>query len=153
MIPPVPHNNTSLVLRRSFTASRQRVFRAWVEPEALESWMRPGGMAMTVRLLDARVGGSFRFELENGSSIVGTYLHIVPYEKLVFTWSGEVIQGRETIVTLDFLDQGSVTEVVLTHEGLSTPDLHLLFGGGWPSLLNALATVLSANRHENALLS
>ena len=153
MIPPVPHNNTTLVLRRSFTASRQRVFRAWVEPEALESWLRPRGMAMTVRVIDARVGGSFRFELENGSSIVGTYLRIVPYEKLVFTWSGEVIQGRETIVTLDFLDQGSVTEVVLTHEGLSTSNLRMLFEGGWPPLLDALASVLFANRHDNALVS
>ncbi len=143
MIPPASHNSATLVLRRTFTASRQRVFRAWIEPEALESWLRPGGKAMTVRSLDARVGGSFRFDVENGSAIVGTYLHIVPPEKLVFTWSGIAIQGRETIVTLDFLDQGPVTEVVVTHEGLSTPDLHALFGTGWPSLLDALAKVLS----------
>jgi uncharacterized protein YndB with AHSA1/START domain len=102
-------------------------------------------MSVTVRALDARVGGSFRFELENGSSIVGTYLHIVPPEKLVFTWSGEATQGRETVVTLDFLDHGPVTEVVLTHEGLSTPELRALVEGGWPSLLDALAEVLSSS--------
>ena len=145
MIPPAPHNGSTLVLRRAFTASRQRVFRAWIEPEALESWLRPRGMAVTVSSLEARVGGSFRFELENGGSIVGTYLHIVPPEQLVFTWSGEATQGRETVVTLDFLDQGSGTEVVLTHEGLSTPELRALFGSGWPSLLDALASVLSSH--------
>jgi len=101
-------------------------------------------MSMTVRSLDARVGGSFRFDLENGSSIVGTYLHIVPPEKLVFTWSGTVMQGRETVVTLDFLDQGAVTEVVLTHERLSTEAMRTLVGSGWPSLLDALAEVLSS---------
>jgi uncharacterized protein YndB with AHSA1/START domain len=101
-------------------------------------------MSVTVRSLDARVGGSFRFELENGGSIVGTYLHIGPPEKLVFTWSGEAIQGRETVVTLDFLDQGPVTEVVLTHEGLSTEAMRALVEGGWPSLLDALAEVLSS---------
>jgi uncharacterized protein YndB with AHSA1/START domain len=101
-------------------------------------------MSITVHSLDARVGGSFRFELENGGSIVGTYLHIVPPEKLVFTWSGEAIQGRETVVTLDFLDQGPVTEVVLTHEGLSTEAMRALVEGGWPSLLDALAEVLSS---------
>jgi uncharacterized protein YndB with AHSA1/START domain len=153
MIPPVPHTSTTLVLRRAFTASRQRVFRAWIEPEALESWLRPRGMAVTVRSLDVRVGGSFRFELENSGSIVGTYLRIVPPEKLVFTWSGESIQNRETIVTLDFLDQGPVTEVVLTHEGLSTPDLRALFGSGWPSLLDALASVLFPGFNDNALFS
>ena len=145
MIPPLPHDGTTLVLRRAFTASRQRVFRAWIEPEALEHWFRPGGMGVTVRSLEARVGGSFRFDLENGSSIVGTYLHIVPPEKLVFTWSGGATQDKETVVTLDFLDQGPVTEVVLTHERLSTPELRALFGSGWPSLLDALAEVLSTH--------
>jgi uncharacterized protein YndB with AHSA1/START domain len=145
MIPPVPPNSTTLVLRRAFTATRLRVFRAWIEPEALEHWFRPRGMSVTVRSLDARVGGSFRFEVEDGSSIVGTYLHIVAPEHLVFTWSGGATQGRETIVTLDFLDQGPVTEVVLTHEGLSTPELRALFGRGWPSLLDALASVLSTH--------
>jgi uncharacterized protein YndB with AHSA1/START domain len=100
-------------------------------------------MGMTVSSLEARVGGSFRFDLEDGGSIAGTYLHIVPPEKLVFTWSGEATQGRETVVTLDFLDQGPVTEVVLTHERLSTPELRALVGSGWPSLLDALAEVLS----------
>src|ERR1700687_5397369 len=99
MIPPASHDSTTLVLRRTFTASRLRVFRAWIEPKALEHWLRPRGMSMTVSSLEARVGGSFRFNLENGGSIFGTYLQIVPPEKLVFTWSGEAIQGRETVVT------------------------------------------------------
>jgi uncharacterized protein YndB with AHSA1/START domain len=144
MIPPAPSNSTTLVLRRTFPASRQRVFRAWIKPEALEYWLRPRGMGMVVSTLDARVGGSFRFDLENGSSIVGTYLQIVPPEKLVFTWAGEAIQGRETLVTLDFLDRGSITEVVLTHERLNTPEMHVLFGSGWQSLLDALAGLLSS---------
>ncbi len=144
MIPPASHDNTTLVLRRTFTASRQRVFRAWITPRALEHWLRPRGMGVTVSSLDARVGGSFRFDLEDGSSIVGTYLHIVPPEKLVFTWSGRATQGRETVVTLDFHDQGPVTEVVLTHEGLRTEAMRALVEGGWPSLFDALASVLSS---------
>jgi len=104
-------------------------------------------MGVTVSKLEARVGGSFRFDLEDGSSIVGTYLQIVPPEKLVFTWSGGATQGRETVVTLDFLDQGPVTEVVLTHERLSTPELRALFGSGWQPLLDALAEVLSPPSH------
>ena len=144
MIPPAPDPGTTLVLRRTFTASRQRVFRAWISPVALEHWLRPRGMAMTVRSLDARVGGSFHFDLENGGFIVGTYLHIVPPEKLVFTWSGEALQDRETVVTLDFLDHGPLTEVVLTHERLGTPERRALVEGGWPSMLDALASVLSS---------
>jgi uncharacterized protein YndB with AHSA1/START domain len=144
MTPPVPDNTTTLVLRRMFLATRRRVFRAWIEPDALERWLRPRGLGMSVSSLDARVGGSFRFDLENGSFIVGTYLHITPPKKLVFTWSGELAPGRESIVTVDFLDQGAVTEVVLTHERLSSPDLRARYGSGWPSLLDALAEVLSS---------
>jgi uncharacterized protein YndB with AHSA1/START domain len=142
--PPAPDNRTTLVMRRTFMATRLRVFRAWLEPEALERWLRPRGMSMTVSSLDARVGGSFRFDLENGSCIVGTYLHITPPERLVFTWSGTVTPERETIVTVDFLDQGPATEVVLTHEGLSTPEFRERVEGGWPSLFDTLAELLSS---------
>ena len=144
MIPPAPDNTTTLVLRRSFMASRERVFRAWITPKALESWLKPGGKSVTVRSLDPRVGGSFCFDLEDGNCITGTYLHIAPPEKLVFTWSGKAIQGRETIITLDFLDQSPVTEIVLTHEGLSTEAMRGLVAGGWPTMLNALASILSS---------
>lgn len=146
MIPPTPDDDsTRVVLSRVFTAKRPRVFRAWIEPEALESWLRPRNLSMTVSKLEARVGGSFCFDLENGHSIFGTYLEIVPPEKLVFTWSGEAIQGRETVVTLDFLDQGSMTEVVLTHGRLNTPDMRAQFEGGWPSLFDGLARALSTH--------
>ena len=144
LISPAPHNNTTLVLRRTFTASRERVFRAWITPRALESWLRPRGMGVMVRSLDARVGGSFCFDLEDGSSLIGTYLEMVPPEKLVFTWSGGAAQDWNTVVTLDFLDRGAVTELVLTHEGLSTPERRTRAEGGWPSLLDALAEVLSS---------
>src|SRR5215469_8550890 len=66
MTPPGPENPTTLVLRRTFAAARARVFRAWIEPDALERWLKPRGQSMNVRELDARVGGSFQFELENG---------------------------------------------------------------------------------------
>jgi uncharacterized protein YndB with AHSA1/START domain len=36
MIPPVSHSSTTLVLRRVFTATQLRVFRAWIDPEALK---------------------------------------------------------------------------------------------------------------------
>src|SRR2546430_4369228 len=145
MIPPAPDPSTTLVLRRTFTASRQRVFRAWISPVALEHWFRPRGMRMTVRSLDARVGGSFRFDLESGGSIVGTYLQIVPPEKLVFTWSPGAAPGQETVVTLDFLEQGAVTELILTHEPLATPERHAAAEGGWSSVFDALATVFSSS--------
>jgi uncharacterized protein YndB with AHSA1/START domain len=99
---------------------------------------------MNVRELDARVGGSFRFELENGNSIVGTYLIIVPPEKLSFTWSSAITQDQETVVTVDFLDRGQATEVVLTHERLNTPEKWQTAGGGWAQLFQSLESLLAS---------
>lgn len=144
MIPHLSPNDTTLVLRRTFLAARPRVFRAWITPKALESWLRPGGMNMTVRSLDVRAGGSFCFDLENGCSIAGTYLHIIPPEKLVFTWSGGVIRQQETVVTLEFFEHGPMTEMVLTHERLNTPALRRQIEGGWASMFKTLASLLSS---------
>ncbi|HLY30521.1 MAG TPA: SRPBCC domain-containing protein [Ktedonobacterales bacterium] len=149
LIPPEPDPkdpkdaSATLVLRRTFAASRERVFRAWITPGALEAWFRPRGQSMTVHALDARVGGSFHFELENGNAIVGSYLQFVPPEKLAFTWSGEAASGRRSVVTLDFIDKGDQTEVVLTHEGLK-PEIRARAEGGWPSMLDTLAALLAS---------
>ena len=145
MIPPLPPNGTTLILRRTFPATRHRVFQAWIKPKALEQWFRPPGMSMTVSKLEAHVGGSFRFDVEDGNSLVGTYLQIVPPEKLVFTWSEGAIRERESIVTIDFLEQGSETEVVLTHEQISASHMHERFKAGWQTLLDALASALSTH--------
>jgi uncharacterized protein YndB with AHSA1/START domain len=99
---------------------------------------------MNVRELDARVGGSFRFELENGNSIVGTYLNILPPEKLSFTWSSSITADRETVVTVDFLDQGQRTEVVLTHERLTTSEFWERASGGWQQMLQALEELVDS---------
>jgi uncharacterized protein YndB with AHSA1/START domain len=144
MIPPISHDDTTLVLRRVFHAERARVFRAWITPKALESWLRPRGMSMKVRSLDARVGGSFCFDLEDGSSLIGTYLLITSPEKLVYTWSGGAAQDWKTVVTLDFIDRGAVTEVVLTHEGLYASEQRARVTNGWPSMFDTLDLVLSS---------
>lgn len=145
MTPPAPFDSTTFVLRRIFSAPCQRVFRSWITPEALEYWFRPGGRSVTVSKLDAYVGGSFCFDIEDGGSIVGTYLHIHPPEKLIFTWAGKITQGRATVVTLDFYDQGPVTEVVLTHERLVTPEMRKSFGAGWQPLFDLLTVMFDSH--------
>lgn len=152
MTSPTSHDSTVLVLRRVFPAPRQRVFNAWIEPEALEHWLKPRGISIKVSKLEARVGGSFHFDLANGNTIFGTYLHIVPPDKLVFTWLGNALPGKETIVTLDFLDRGNETEVVLTHEHLDTPEMYALFSSGWLPMLDTLAEVLTSQPDSSSTI-
>ena len=146
MTTPASKRATKLTLRRTFPAARTRVFRAWTERERLQQWFRPMGREVTISELDVRVGGSYRFDLEDGSNaIVGTYLEIVRPEKLVFTWSFAATHDQETVVTVEFIERGPTTEVVLTHERFSSKDLRDLHLAGWQSLLDQLTEVLSTN--------
>ena len=147
MIPPAFDGTTTLRVQRTFPATRERVFRAWTEREALEQWFRPGGMGMTITKLDVQVGGSYCFDLADGSaSLVGTYLEIVRPEKLVFTWSGAGTHGKETLVTVEFIEHGPLTQVVLTHEWFSSKDMCSRHQAGWQALLDRLTEVLPPSR-------
>jgi uncharacterized protein YndB with AHSA1/START domain len=143
MTTPAFDRAATLTLRRTFPAARERVFRAWTEPEVLQQWFRPMGMRLTISKLELQVGGSFCFDLADGSdSMVGTYLEIVRPEKLVFTWSFAATPGKETLVTVEFIKHGSSTEVILTHQRLASQESLSSHQAGWQSLLDQLAQVL-----------
>ncbi len=144
MIPPTFDGMTTLTVRRTFPATRERVFRAWTERAALLQWFRPDGKGVIISELDVRVGGSFRFDFADGcDSLVGTYLEVVRPAKLVFTWSSAATHDEETVVTVEFIEDGSATQVVLTHERLSGKGMCSLHQSGWQSLLDQLGSSLS----------
>lgn len=143
---PTSDKATTLIMRRTFSAPRERVFRAWTEREALQRWFKPMGRGLTVSKLECWVGGSFRFDLADGSdSMMGTYLEIVQPAKLVFTWSFASKPSMQTVVTVEFIERGSATEAILTHERLSSEERRASHQAGWQSLLEQLAEFLSTN--------
>lgn len=144
MTTPASDEAITLTVRRTFLATREQVFRAWTEREALQQWFRPMGTGLTISILECFVGGSYRFDLEDGSdSIVGTYIEIVQPEKLVFTWSFTSTHAMDTVVTVEFIEHGPATEVILTHERFSSEEMRDNHQVGWQSLLDQLAEVLS----------
>jgi uncharacterized protein YndB with AHSA1/START domain len=152
MSTPAPDGTTTLTLRRTFPATRERVFRAWTERGALQQWFRPMGTGLTISKLECFAGGSYRFDLEDGSNaIVGTYIEVVRPEKLVFTWSFTSMQSMDTVVTIEFIEHGSVTEVVLTHDRFSSKEMRDNHDVRWQSLLDQLAEVLSDKLENKAL--
>ena len=77
-------------LHRVFTTTPDKIYRAVLEPDALAQWLPPNGFACTVHHLEARVGGthkaSFRnFTTGHSHSFGGTYLELVPNERLRYT--------------------------------------------------------------------
>jgi uncharacterized protein YndB with AHSA1/START domain len=77
-------------LHRVFAAKPEKIYRAFLEPDAVASWLPPFGYLCTVHQLDAKVGGTHRMSFRNfttgGShSFGGTYHELVPSQRLVYT--------------------------------------------------------------------
>lgn len=129
-----------LVVRRTIAASAEELFDAWLDPEAMAIWMRPGDIRSTVAVVDARVGGRYEIVMkgdENTYPHIGVYQVINRPRQLVFTWNSRGTQQKDSLVTVDFLSRGAATEVVITHERL--PDDSIAsHDKGWSSALAKL---------------
>ncbi|MDE2573344.1 MAG: SRPBCC domain-containing protein [bacterium] len=139
-----------LVMRRTFKASRARVFAAWTTPEVLKSWLAPGDLTAPEATLDVRVGGTYRITMEQPDgerfAVGGVYREIREPERLSFTfrWEGDEPSPQgDTLVTLDFYDRGAETELVLTHENFADEGSRDRHEHGWTGSFEKLASVLS----------
>lgn len=133
----------SLQLKRTFPASREKVWKAWTTPEALKRWFAPSDEYSTpAAQVDLRVGGGYRIEIHAPDGkphiVVGTYEEIKAPEKLVFTWSWEGGPVQNTRVTLEFYDKGEETEIVLTHELFPDENARQDHTKGWTGCLGNL---------------
>ena len=77
-------------LHRVLTTSPEKVYRAFVEPDAVASWLPPCGFACTVHHLEPKVGGTFRMSFRNfttghSHAFGGTYVELVPGERVRYT--------------------------------------------------------------------
>ncbi len=140
----------TLTLRRTFTAPRERVFRAWTDPAELKQWFAPGELTTPTAVVDLRVGGRYRIAMaEPGGEpfyLNGVYKEVRAPERLVYTfrWEdpGELDPG-ETLVTVEFHERGGKTEVVITHEQLANAEDRRKHEEGWTGCLEKLTAVLA----------
>jgi uncharacterized protein YndB with AHSA1/START domain len=111
-------------LHRVFTAKPERVYKAFIDPDAMAKWLPPNGFTGKVHEMDARVGGTYKMSFTNFStgishSFGGEFVELVPNEKLVYTdrFDDPNLPGEmRTTVTIK---DGSVgTEVNITQEGI-----------------------------------
>ena len=135
-----------LVVRRQIAVPRERVFEAWLDSESLAHWMRPGGSTHATVTVDPRVGGGFRIVMEGAPhgcvEHTGEYLAIEPPNRLSFTWISKYTDQRPTVVTIEFHERGTGTELVLTHRGLPAREIEG-HRQGWTDILRLLDAVLS----------
>jgi uncharacterized protein YndB with AHSA1/START domain len=83
-------STNSVRFHRIIKAPPERVYRAFVDAEAMAKWLPPNGFTCKVHELDAKVGGRYRMSFSNfttghGHSFGGEYLELVPHERLRYT--------------------------------------------------------------------
>jgi len=135
-------------LHRVIAAKPEKLYRAFVEADAIASWLPPFGFLCTVHELDAKVGGRHRMSFRNfttgGShSFGGEYLELVPGERLVYTdrFDDPNLPGEMTItVRLKAVSCG--TEMSIEQAGV--PEMIPLEACylGWQESLRKLAKLV-----------
>lgn len=134
----------ALVIRRTYRSSPERVYQAWTDPELARQFLCPAGMSAEVSM-DVREGGAFRIAMKRPDgaiyAAIGTYREVKPNSLLSMTWRWEEnnpAEEHETLLTVEFVKNGSGTDLVLTHERLSTAESRENHKHGWTSLVEKL---------------
>ena len=137
-------------LHRVFRAPPERVYRAFLDPDAMVKWLPPHGVTGKVHHVDARVGGSYRMSFTNlgrgGShTFGGEYLELVPNERIVHTdrFDDPNLPGEmRTTILLGKVFCG--TELSVVQEGIPAPVPVEACYLGWQESLALLALLVEA---------
>ncbi len=141
-------------LHRVLATSREKVYRAFLEADALAKWLPPNGFTCTVHHLEPTVGGKFKMSFRNfttgkSHAFGGEYLELVPGERLRYTdkFDDPNLPGEmEVAVRLNKVSVG--TELDITQSGVPDvipPEACYL---GWQELLRNLARLVEPTINE-----
>jgi len=135
-------------LHRVLRTTPEKLYRAFLEPDALVKWLPPHGFTCKVHQLDARVGGTHKMSFTNfttsqSHSFGGTYMEVVPQELIRYTdkFDDPNLPGEmQTTITLKKVSVG--TEIQIVQEGVPEvipPEACYL---GWQESLTLLAQLV-----------
>ncbi len=132
-------------LHRVVRSTPEKLYRAFLEPDALARWIAPYGFLAKVHHLDAKVGGTFRMSFTNfgtghSHSFGGKYLELVPNEKLCYTdvFDDPNLPGEMT-VTVNLKKVICGTEVNIEQSGVPAVIPAEMCYLGWQESLSQLA--------------
>ena len=135
-------------LHRVIRTTPEKLYRAFVEADALTKWMAPFGFTAKVHHLDARVGGTFRISFTNfgtgsGNTFGGTYLELVPPERLRYTdkFDDPNLPG-ELMITVNLKKVLCGTEVHIEQSGVPAVIPVEMCYLGWQESLTQLAQLV-----------
>ena len=135
-------------LHRVLRAPPERVYRAFLDADAMAKWIPPYGFTCKVHQMDARVGGIFRmsftnFTSGNNLSFGGEYLELVPHQTIRYTdkFDDPNLPG-EMQVTVALTKVSCGTEISIVQEGIPAMIPVEMCYLGWQESLAQLATLV-----------
>jgi uncharacterized protein YndB with AHSA1/START domain len=131
-----------------FRATPERIYRAFLDADAMAKWLPPNGFACTVHQLDAKVGGTFKMSFRNfttgaSHSFGGEYVELVPHERLRYTDKFDDPNLPGLIQVTVMLKEVSVgTELNIVQEGVPDVIPPEACNLGWQDSLRNLAQLV-----------
>ena len=140
----------TIQLHRVLRATPERVYRAFLDADAMAKWLPPNGFTGKVHQLDAKVGGTHKMSFTNfatgkSDSFGGTYLELVPHERIRYTdkFDDPNLAGEmQTTITLKQVSCG--TELNIVQEGVPAVIPVEACYLGWQESLTMLAKLVEA---------
>ncbi len=140
----------NIKLHRVLRAKPERVYRAFLDAEAMAKWLPPNGFTGKVHHLDAKPGGTYKMSFTNfttgkAHSFGGTYHELKPHERIRYSnkFDDPNLPGEmQTTITLRQVFCG--TELNITQEGIPAPIPAEACYLGWQESLTLLAKLVEA---------
>jgi len=137
-------------LQRVLRATQEKIYRAFLDPDALAKWLPPNGFTGKVHQMDAKIGGTYKMSFTNfttgkSHSFGGTYVELTPHERIRYTdkFDDPNLPGEmRATITLKKVSCG--TELNIVQEGVLAVIPAEACYLGWQESLTLLAKLVEA---------
>ncbi len=147
----MPSATNTVKIHRVFRASPERLYRAFLDPDAMAKWLPPHGFTGKVHEMDARVGGGYRMSFTNfgtgkTESFGGRYTELTPNSRIRYTdkFDDPGMPG-EMQVTISLRQVSCGTDVEIVQEGVPAAIPLEFCYLGWQESLLLLTQLVEAN--------
>jgi len=140
----------ALVIKRTFAAPRDLVWKVWSDPDLAKNWWGPNGFTLPFVEMDQRPGGKWRAQMRgpDGKDLWqhGVYREIVPPEKTVYTFIWDSEPDHEMLVTVLFAARGNKTDMTFRQEGFTSTDEKAGHEDGWNQTFDRLSAFIKTHQ-------
>ena len=141
-------NDDVVRIETSFDATREKVWKAWTEPEFILKWFGsdPNGKGLKAKM-NVKQGGSYEITFKDGDgtehTCMGKYLIAEKFRQLSFTWEWRNEPGVESLVNILFDSINNSTLMIFEHKNLGASSAHNYLTG-WKETFLKLERVFTS---------